>query len=103
MVTKSELTSQWVATAVSKVLSDPRSSKSAKSAAGSALTQRLPPSKATSPDVAAAVAKVLANKRFSKSSKVAAGSDLTASVGLTPSGVSILAPGFKYNDGDGVG
>ena len=80
MATKPELTSQLAAVAASKVLHRSDSSKSAKTAAGSALSQRLAPSRITSTVAATAAAKALRNERASKASKTAAGSALTQRV-----------------------
>jgi len=77
MVKKTEVTGKKAATAASKVLRNPDSSKTAKSAAGSALSQTKSPSKVTSMNAATAASKTLSNKSTSKTSKTAAGSALT--------------------------
>lgn len=63
--------------AASRILYSSNSSKAAKSAAGSALSQRLTPSKMTSSIIATAASKVLRSESTSKSSKTAAGYALT--------------------------
>lgn len=72
-----EITGMRAATAASKVLRSPSASKSAKSAAGSALSQRKAPEKVTSSSTAAAASKVLRNSGASKAAKTASGSALT--------------------------
>lgn len=74
---KSEVTSKKAATAASKVLRDKGASKSAKSAAGSALSQTKDPKKVTSTNAGTAASKTLRGTGGSKSSKSAAGSALT--------------------------
>ena len=73
---KSESTSKKVATAASKVLSNPKASKAEKSVAASALTQKGSTEK-TSARVATTASKVLSNPKSSKSAKSAAASALT--------------------------
>lgn len=77
MPKKSEVTGKRAASAASKVLRDPNASKSAKSAAGSALSQRKAPSKVTSKSSGAAASKVLKRSSSSKAAKTASGSALT--------------------------
>jgi len=77
MAKKSEVTSKNAASAASKVLRNPNTSKASKSAAGSALSQRKAPSKVTSKKAASAASKTLRNASTSKTSKTAAGSALT--------------------------
>lgn len=77
MAKKTEVTSKKAATAASKVLRNENSSKTSKSAAGSALSQRKAPPKVTSPKAATAASKTLRNSNTSKTSKTAAGSALT--------------------------
>lgn len=77
MAKKTEVTGKKAATAASKVLRNPKTSKAAKSAAGSALSQRKAPPKVTSAKAATAASKTLRNKSTSKTSKTAAGSALT--------------------------
>ncbi|MFM9271093.1 hypothetical protein ACJ7V3_12625 [Halomonas elongata] len=74
---KTEVTSKKGASAASKVLRNPNSSKKAKSSAGSALSQRNAPAKVTSKKAASAASKTLRDGRTSKSSKTSAGSTLT--------------------------
>nr|VFJ94388.1 MAG: hypothetical protein BECKH772A_GA0070896_1007115 [Candidatus Kentron sp. H]VFJ95270.1 MAG: hypothetical protein BECKH772B_GA0070898_1007415 [Candidatus Kentron sp. H]VFK01675.1 MAG: hypothetical protein BECKH772C_GA0070978_1007015 [Candidatus Kentron sp. H] len=62
-----------IASAASKVLRDSRLSKSAKVAAGSALSQQTVPAKAAS----SAASRVLRDSRYSKSAKTSAGLALT--------------------------
>lgn len=76
MATKSDTTSKLAVMAASRILYSSNLSKAAKSAAGSALSQRLAPSKSTSSIVATAASKVLRSESASKSSKTAAGSAL---------------------------
>lgn len=80
MVTKSVITSELIATAVSNVLHNRSLSKSAKSAAGFALSQPLVPSTKTLSIVSAAAYRVLRSESASKSSKTAAGVVLTQRV-----------------------
>jgi hypothetical protein len=77
MSKKPEVTSKKSATAASKVLRNPSSSKAAKSAAGSALSQRSSPAKVTSPKAATAASRTLRTSGSSKSAKTSAGSALT--------------------------
>ncbi|VUD69376.1 hypothetical protein TDB9533_04743 [Thalassocella blandensis] len=77
MVKKTEVTGKKAASAASKVLRNPNSSKAAKSAAGSALSQTKSPPKVTSKKAATAASKTLRSKSTSKTSKTAAGSALT--------------------------
>lgn len=72
-----EVTGKRAASAASKVLRDPNASKSAKSAAGSALSQRKAPAKVTSRVSATAASKVLTRTSSSKAAKTASGSALT--------------------------
>jgi hypothetical protein len=74
---KSEVTGKKAATAASKVLRNPNSSKAAKSAAGSALAQTKAPSKVTSSKAASAASKTLRESGSSKSAKTSSGSALT--------------------------
>jgi hypothetical protein len=73
---KSEVTSRRAASVASKVLRDGGSSKSAKSAAGSALSQRST-TNTTSSRAATAASKALNSSGSSKSARTAAGSALT--------------------------
>nr|VFK33044.1 MAG: hypothetical protein BECKMB1821G_GA0114241_11355 [Candidatus Kentron sp. MB]VFK35639.1 MAG: hypothetical protein BECKMB1821I_GA0114274_11346 [Candidatus Kentron sp. MB]VFK77479.1 MAG: hypothetical protein BECKMB1821H_GA0114242_11455 [Candidatus Kentron sp. MB] len=66
-----------IASATSKVLRDSRLSKSAKVAAGSALSQRTISPEATYSRVASAASRVLRDSRYSKSAKTSAGLALT--------------------------
>lgn len=77
MVKKSEVTSKRAASAASIVLQNPNASKAAKSAAGSALSQRKAPVKVTSTKAATAASKALRSSSTSKKAKTAAGSALT--------------------------
>lgn len=77
MPSKPEITSKRAATAASKVLRSDNSSKTAKSAAGSALSQHKTPPKVTSAKAATAASTALRNASSSKSTKTAAGSALT--------------------------
>ena len=72
-----EQTSKRAATAASKVLRNKSTSKAAKSAAGSALSQRKAPQKVTRTKAASAASKTLRKSSTSKSAKSAAGSALT--------------------------
>ena len=72
-----EMTRKKAATAASKVLKRPGSSKAAKVAAGSALSQTKSPYKVTSKKAASAASKTLSAKGSSKSAKSSAGSALT--------------------------
>lgn len=74
---KPEVTTPKAATAASKTLQDPNASKSAKSAAGSALSQAKAPQKVTSTSAASSAGKTLTNPGASKAAKSAAGSALT--------------------------
>jgi hypothetical protein len=74
---KRTVTSNKVASVASKVLRSERSSKAAKSVAGSALTQTKSSSKVTSAKVATVSSKVLKQAGSSKSAKTSAGSALT--------------------------
>lgn len=76
-MSKREVTGKKAATAASKVLRSKGTSKTAKSAAGSALSQRKAPSKVTSKQAGRAASKALRSRGSSKSSKTAAGSALT--------------------------
>lgn len=73
----SEKTGQKAASAAGRVLSNPKSSSAAKSAAGSALTQRGSTKETTSKAAASKAAKVLSSPTASKAAKSAAGSALT--------------------------
>jgi len=72
-----EVTSKRAASAASKVLRSKGSSKTEKSAAGSALSQRKAPAKPTSSKAGSAASKTLRSKQSSKKSKTSAGSALT--------------------------
>lgn len=74
---KKEVTSKRAASNASKVLRNPNSSKKAKSAAGSALSQRKSPNKVTSTKAAKAASNTLRSKSSSRRAKSAAGSALT--------------------------
>lgn len=74
---KSEVTSKRAATAASTILRNEGSSKTAKSAAGSALSQRKAPAKVTSSMAATAASKTLHSSSASKTAKTSAGSALT--------------------------
>ena len=73
---KNESTGKKAALAASKVLSDPKSSKAAKTAAASALTQSKS-TETTSAKSASAASKVLNDPKASKAAKTAAASALT--------------------------
>ncbi len=77
MAKNREVTGKRAASSASKVLRNPNASKSAKSAAGSALSQRKAPVKVTSRSAASAASKTLRNSASSKSAKTSAGSALT--------------------------
>lgn len=77
MATKSEVTHKRAASAASKVLRNDGASKSAKSAAGSALSQHKAPPKVTSSQAASAASKTLRSSGSSKAEKTSAGSALT--------------------------
>ena len=77
MASKSEVTSKRAATAASNVLRNSNASKTAKSAAGSALSQHRAPPKVTSTMAATAASTALRSAGSSKSTKTAAGSALT--------------------------
>ncbi len=77
MTQNKEATGKRAATAAAKVLRSPDATKSAKSAAGSALSQRKAPAKVTSISSATAASKVLRNRGTSKAAKTASGSALT--------------------------
>lgn len=77
MAKNNETTGKRAATAASKVLQNPNASKSSKSAAGSALSQRNAPAKVTSSSAAKAASKVLRKPELSKPAKTASGSALT--------------------------
>lgn len=72
-----EKTGRKVASAAAKVLGNAKSTAAAKSAAGSALTQRGSAKEVTSKAVASKAAKVLSSPSASKAAKSAAGSALT--------------------------
>jgi hypothetical protein len=77
MAKNKEVTGKKAATAASKVLRSPSTSKAAKSAAGSALSQRKAPAKVTSKPAASAASKTMRSKGTSKAAKTASGSALT--------------------------
>ena len=77
MAINKEVTSKKAATAASKVLRSGSTSKTSKSAAGSALSQRKAPTKVTSKKAASAASKTLRSNSTSKTSKRSAGSALT--------------------------
>ena len=70
-------TGKKAAVAASKVMSDPKSSKAAKTAAASALTQSRSKSEKTGKVAASAAGKVLNDPKSSKAAKTAAASALT--------------------------
>ena len=72
-----EVTGKKAASAASKTLRSKTASKAAKSAAGSALSQRKAPQKVTKPKAASAASKTLRKGSASKAAKSAAGSALT--------------------------
>lgn len=72
-----EQTGKAAASAAAKVLRNPNASVAAKSAAGSALTQRASQVEQTSKAAASKAAKVLANPNSSVAAKSAAASALT--------------------------
>ncbi len=74
---KKETTGRAAASAAAKTLRNPKASAPAKSAAGSALTQRGSPKEVTSAAAASKAAKVLRSASASKAAKSAAGSALT--------------------------
>jgi len=74
---KKEVTGKKAATAASKVLRSKGSSKAAKSAAGSALSQTKAPKRVTSAKAGAAASKTLRKSSSSKAAKSSAGSALT--------------------------
>lgn len=74
---KMEVTSKRAASAASIVLRSNIASKSAKSAAGSALSQANAPHKVTSSKAGTAASKTLRGSAGSKASKTSAGSALT--------------------------
>ena len=74
---KKEVTSSRAATAASKVLISKSSSKAAKSAAGSALSQTKAPNKVTATKAGTAASSTLRASGGSKASKTSAGSALT--------------------------
>lgn len=78
---KPEVTTSKAASAASKTLQDPNASKTAKSAAGSALSQTKAPQKVTSPGAASSASKTLSNAAASNAAKSAAGSALTQKPG----------------------
>nr|VFK20846.1 MAG: hypothetical protein BECKLPF1236B_GA0070989_12275 [Candidatus Kentron sp. LPFa] len=77
MTSNREATNELIASAASKVLRDSRLSKSAKIAAGSALSQRIMLPEAASRRVASAASRVLRDSRYSKSAKTSASLALT--------------------------
>ncbi|MDA9095248.1 hypothetical protein N9J88_02460 [Porticoccaceae bacterium] len=77
MAKKPEVTSKRVASKASKVLTNPKSSKAAKSAAGSTLSQTKSPAKVTSKKAASAASKTLRDPKATKAEKSAAASALT--------------------------
>ena len=80
MASKPEVTSKRAATAASKILRSADASKTAKSAAGSALAQHQSPPKVTSVRAATAASSALRSTSLSKAAKTAAGSALTQRV-----------------------
>ncbi|WP_081747774.1 hypothetical protein [Pseudoxanthomonas suwonensis] len=76
-MSKKEVTSKRIASKAAKTLNNPSSSKAAKSAAGSALSQRKAPNKQTSVKAGKAAAKTLGSSSASKAAKSTAGSALT--------------------------
>ena len=72
-----KVTGKRASTAASKTIRSQSTSKSSKSAGGSALSQRKAPKKVTSAGVASKASKVLRDGRSSKASKSAAGSALS--------------------------
>lgn len=74
---KREVTGKRAASAASKVLRNKGASKSAKSAAGSALSQTKAPKRVTSSRAATAASKTLRSSSSSKTAKTSAGSALT--------------------------
>ena len=72
-----EVTSKLAAAAASKVLRSRHSSKNAKSAAGSALSQTKAPRKITRAGAGSAASRTLRHSGANKSAKSAAGSALT--------------------------
>lgn len=76
-MSKKEVTSARVARNAGKTLSNPGSSKTEKSAAGSALSQHKSPNKETSSGAAKAASKVLKSRSASDAAKSAAASALT--------------------------
>nr|VFK12794.1 MAG: hypothetical protein BECKLPF1236A_GA0070988_100763 [Candidatus Kentron sp. LPFa]VFK28906.1 MAG: hypothetical protein BECKLPF1236C_GA0070990_100763 [Candidatus Kentron sp. LPFa]VFK80917.1 MAG: hypothetical protein BECKSD772D_GA0070982_11786 [Candidatus Kentron sp. SD] len=77
MSSNREATNELIASAASKVLRDSNLSKSAKVAAGSALSQRTTLSETASSRVASAASRILRDSRYSKSAKTSAGLALT--------------------------
>lgn len=77
MASKPEVTSRRAATAASKVLRSADSSKTSKSAAGSALSQHKAPPKVTSAKASTAASSALRSPGSSKAAKTSAGSALT--------------------------
>ncbi len=77
-----EVTRKRIASAASKVLFSKAASKSARSAAGSALSQRKTPIKFTGVSVASAASQVLLGKTSSKSARTSAGSALRQKNGV---------------------
>lgn len=77
MATKLEVPSQVVATAALAILRNTNFSKTARSAAGLSLSQRLASEKNTSSILSTVALNALRSKSASKSSMIAAGYDLT--------------------------
>lgn len=75
-MSKKEVTSKGAASKAAKTLSDPKSNKAAKSAAGSALSQRNAPNKQTSSAAGKSASKTLSSPTAKKAAKSAAGSAL---------------------------
>lgn len=74
---KSRVTEKRAATSASKTLRAKTTGSKSKTAAGSALSQRVAPAKVRSKRAASASSKVLSDRRTSKASKSAAGSALS--------------------------
>lgn len=77
MSNKGEVTRKNVALAAAKALRNKNSSKTAKSATGSALSQVRAPTRVSAQKAASAASKTLRNSGSSKSAKTSAGSALT--------------------------
>ena len=74
---KKEVTGKKAASVASKVLKNPAASKSAKSAAGSTLSQTKAPTKETGKKAGTAASKTLKSSTATKAAKTSAGSALT--------------------------